>query len=89
MLRSGIGPEKISEKPDPLKDLSSKHGYINAATSILCDLLFTTISVFDSYHLAGFLHLSSSKVLRNYVFLLGGYRHSKKHCVKCLHRLFY
>lgn len=43
MLRSDMGPQKISETPDPLEDLSSKHGYVKAATSILCGLLSTEI----------------------------------------------
>lgn len=62
MLRLDIGAQKISEKLDPLEDLSAKHGYINAA-SILCDLLFNNISACDGYHLAGFLHLSTSLCL--------------------------
>lgn len=52
MLRSDIGLEKISEKLDPLEDLSSKFGYINAVTSILCDLLLTPISNFKLCQLA-------------------------------------
>lgn len=56
MLRSGIGLEKISEELDPLEDLSSKFGYVIAVTSILCDLLFTTISIFECSQLAGSLH---------------------------------
>lgn len=63
MLRSDTGPEKTSEKLDPLEDLSYKHGYINASTAILCDLLFTTIPVFDLYSLAGI--CTYSKLLRN------------------------
>ena len=52
MLRSDMEPRRKicgrgKKKPDPLEDLSSKHGYIRkkekkaAAASVLWDLLFT------------------------------------------------
>lgn len=63
MLRSDTGPEKTSEKPDPLEDLSYKRGYINASTAILSDLLLTTIPAFDLYSLAGI--CTQFKLLRN------------------------
>lgn len=43
------GPrENIRNVSGPLENLSYKHGYINAFTPILSDLLFITIPVFDS-----------------------------------------
>lgn len=46
MLRSDMGPQKITEKSVPLARLSSKHSYIKAVAFILKYILFSAICVF-------------------------------------------